>query len=315
MLNPEDVSQIVEAIMASEPMQWVMEQMNGGPQAAGPEGMPPPEAPAPDAAPAGPPMGAEHPAAAPEIPPAPEAAAKPPAIPSAPANPEAPKPPKKELSDEDKDMMSRYMAGEADDSEMQAYAAACKAKYAADGSVDESPKTPPAGEVDENQNKPGGEGEVANPSLMKLSKRTADMAEKQRYEKLEREVAELREAKVKAEQDREATERYSLVNDARLERAFNTEDLTPFMDPVKYSREAFDSALKIAINNAQTIPINRTLPVPRRLDDKKDGKPTNDQSDRAVALATRYAKEGKAVSYDQALSEVLAQDGKATKTA
>ena len=128
------------------------------------------------------------------------------------------------------------------------------------------------------------------------------MNDQARYSKLESEVKELRDKAAKAEREKEMTERYSRVSEARQTRAFNVEDMQPFMDPAKYSREGFEQALKLATSSAEVIPVDVTLHVPRVLGESQDskGKKARDVSDRAKAIATRYAKQGKHINYDEA---------------
>ena len=285
MISPEDLDQIVEAILQTQPMQWVVQQMQTGPT---PADQPP------DAAPPGPPDAA---GAAPPVPP-------PAALPAAPAASTAPPEPDGdegaegyEPDDEDRDQFRRYMAGECDDDEMKQYRAGRlsrwkhnrRKKYAADGSV--------AG--DETS---GASGDVADPALMRLSRR-ADAA---RYSRLESEVAELRQKVKTAEREREMTDRYSRVSEARQTSAFDERKLQPFVDPAKYSREAFDQALDLATSSAEKIPVGVGLHIPRLVGDgpqsDKD-RAARELSDRAKNIATRYAKDGKHISYDAALAE------------
>lgn len=298
MISPEDVDQIVQAIMASEPMQWVVQQMSSGPQsAANPagEGMPTPEAPA-----------APEAGAVPGAPPASPAAPAPADPPAAPAEPDGDEG-AYEPDDEDREQFRRYMADECSDEDMQQYRAHKKSRrkkhYAADGSLAGTETASAGGDVaSTTAGKPSGDGAVADPSLMRLSRRLSDMTTQDRYAKLEAEVKDLREKNVKAEREKEMTERYSRVSDARQTRAFNVEDMQPFMDPAKYSREAFDAALKLATSSAEVIPVDVTLHVPRVLGESQDskGKKARDVSDRAKAIATRYAKQGKHINYDEA---------------
>lgn len=130
MLDPNDIREIVDAI---EQLDWVQgvkqllaEQGAGEPTGAD-TGMP--------GADAGPPAEPAAPDAAPPPPPAPEAAAPAPA-------PEPPKQPY-ECDDEDRDMMSRYAAGEVSDDEMMDHMQSRKESYSATLGEGSSTQDPP----------------------------------------------------------------------------------------------------------------------------------------------------------------------------
>ena len=305
MISPEDLDQIVEAILQTEPMQFVIQQMQASPQPASqPGGEPPPDA-----------MGGMS--AAPD---AMAAASAPGAAPAAPAAHEEPDGDEGagdyEPDDEDRDQFRRYMAGECDDEEMQQYRAGRlshwkkrrRKQYAADGSIAGEEAGGANGEVaSPSAGKPSGSGDVADPALMRLSRRS-DAA---RYSRLESEVAQLRQQVKTAEREREMTDRYSRVSEARQTSAFDERKLQPFVDPAKYSREAFDQALDLATSSAERIPVGVSLHVPRAVGDGPQSdkeRASRRLSDKAKEIATRYAKAGKHVSYDDALAEARKEE-------
>lgn len=342
MISPEDVQQIVDAVLATAPMQWVQSQMQGG---AGPDaGMPAPDAGMPDPAGA-PPMGDAPPAPPPPGPPAPDAGGPPPALPPAPPEAAADDGMEDdyEPDDDDREQFRRYMAGECSDDEMDQYRAGRrqtrkgfikrrKKHYAAEGTADDSDGKPAAGEVTTIpvNSKPSTPGaEVADPQIARFSKgKTMPMTQEQRveqarYAKLQEEVNQIKKERDAERIERRKAERYSKLNELRQYHAFDVEE--EVAETADYSDQQFEKHLDRIVSKYQRIPVGTRVFVPpeaapaqyARGRDSGRKEVTAAENEKVIALADRYRKQGKEVTYVEALAEVRNEGtaAAATKTA
>lgn len=272
-LAPEDVGQIIEALMQTEPMQFLLSQMS---QSGTAGGQPPGAVPGPDAgAAAAPPGAAPAPPAPPAPPPpasAPPSAGPPPATKPPAGGPPGAKPPGKEpeknMADGTAPVMSanatvnggekvQYAAGddempEEEREEREMYAALCK-KYGA-GSVDPDTSTPGTPSVENAiESKPAG-GSVMDPEKMK-------------YSRLERQVQEVavtnKQLQAQLQTERAArvnAERYSKL--AQLHAEGFSFDLEKNRERVQYSKmsdEVFNNHIETLMESAPHAPIDREV--------------------------------------------------------
>lgn len=288
-LAPEDVGQIVEALMQTEPMQFLMSMMSQQGAAGGeaPGAVPDPGAPAPAAPPAAGVVPPHPPAAPPAAAPSPAAHAPPPAAPPKPAGPpgappgappggppEAKKPgePEKNMADGtaptfspqttvDKKAPVQYAAGdempEEERKEREQYAALCK-KYAAGSAVPadgaEAKGGPPSVENAEG-NEPTG-GSVIDDEKLKYSRVQRQLAETAgQVAQLNAQLQTERGARINAE-------RYSKLS--QLHAAGYSFDLEKNRERVLYSKMSdavFEGHLETLMETSAQAPIDRELVV------------------------------------------------------
>lgn len=315
------IQKIVSAFMQTAPMQWVVGQMekekgagdvpDEGPEANGPDaaGMPP--TPPADAPPLAPPPGEPEPSAAPDAGDASEPGDKAPPEPEAGAGDDEGDDEPYEPDEEDREQVRRYMGGECSDEEFQQYAAGKRRRihsrrrrrYGAEEAemtdVPEEDDMPTATEPD------------------KFS-RQEQRLEKARYARIEAENKALKDRLDKLEarnaqsdSDRRKTDRYSKLSE--LSRHYQFDPKKEAARTEKLDDEQFENHLDAITENYQRIPVGQRLYVPSEIEPTRysrdsegpqKGRASASESEAAIALATKYQREGKAVSFDDALREV-----------
>lgn len=311
-LSPEDLNQIVDAMMQTEPMQWAISQMGsegaapesvapdglgeGGLDAAPPEALPAPDMPGGEPAPMGEP--------------APEPMGDP--MGGAPMDdaqmtaPEDDEMQPYSCDDEDYDQMQAYMAGDITDDEMMEYAAgkrrkrrpgARKKSYMADGSVDDS------------DTHPKGEGDI-EPDQKNYSR---DRRAQARYSRLEAKVRRLeahnrnlQSQQKRIELDRERADRAATLTDLSRYHRMDEEKEIERCDPERMSREIYEDHLEAIKTNYEKLPVGipmvyaPDLPHEAR-DQDKYSKETVDKA-KAYVLSERNA--GRDCDWRSALEHV-----------
>ncbi len=291
MLGPEDINQIVEAMMQTEPMQWVQQQMAGGMPDAPDAGMP-------DAAP--------------------DMGATPDATPDAPPDAEG-EDAGYEPDDEDKAQMSRYMAGECSDDEMAQYMAGKKATYSALPTEQNRAmwaKVDAAGGGGRKTDKKSGKRTEYNDDTMQgmWSKRHQERLDKMNYSKLEAEVEELKAENAKAKSEKRKVERYSRLNDMQ-HAGYQFDIEKEITRTTNFDDAQFDAHLDCITENYSRIPMEGVVPRLHTPDIYKGASRDEQEkkalySKRAVEIATREANAGKPISsteaFERAVKEVNA---------
>lgn len=287
------IQKIVGAIMQTAPMQWVLGQMEQD-KAATPA--------------------APNPAEAGQFP------ENPPAEPA--ANDSADEPDDEgdyEPDDEDREQVKRYMSGQCSDEEFQEYAAGKRRRI-------HSRRRRRYGAEEPEMVDPAVPEEDAMPTAQtdKFS-RQEQRLEKARYARIEAENKELRQRieKIEArnstiEAERRQTDRYSKLSD--LSRSFVLDPAKEMERTKGYSDEQFENHLDCIVDNYSRIPVGQRLYVPESVEPSRysrsgegvqKGRATAEEVRSATELATKYQREGKAVTFDDCLSEIR-NAGKAT---
>lgn len=298
--SPDTINQFVEAMMQTEPMQFVLSLMNQGPKSVADDPGTPPGA----QTVAEPPLEAPAAAAPPvEAPPA----APPAGPPAGPPTGEEEEPERNaaryQCDDEDQETLGRYMAGEMDDQQLQQYMAGKRGRYQAE--------TPPDSQEEEPM------------ATTDQYSRQRDRVERARYAKIEAENKALKErqdaieARLKeADQKAERAERYSKLNELRSAGVLIDPD-TEVERTAKYSRDQFESHLDF-LSTHVAVPMGITLPI----DGIERPKARGDSAPKElVDKATRYAisqrEQGNLkYTYEEALEHVRKEGSNGTvKTA
>lgn len=250
MVGPEDIQKIIEALLQTEPMKFVLAQMEEQ-QGAG------------DVIDDTPPADVPLDAPVDETPPVDD-------TPPAPAE-----------DDEDKAMMSRYMAGEADEEELQQYRAGKQARYS----------------------KRNQEAAVDRERYQKLEADNRTLKTSQR--KLESELAELRKSHDQIVAEKRRAERYSKLSELRQDRAFDLEEEVEFVKDM--DDQQFERHLS-CVEKYQRIGVGTQLYVEpeRRRESEAD---RERYSKAAVDLVQRERTAGRDMSYETALEQVRTKAG------
>lgn len=305
-LSPEDLNQIVDAIMQTEPIQWVVSQMGsegtapesvtpdglgeGGLDAAPPEALPAPDMPGGEPAPMGEP--------------APDAMGDP-MDDAQMTSPEDQMQPYS-CDDEDYDQMQAYMAGDITDDEMMEYASGKRRKrrpgsrkksYMADGSIDNSDAHPTGG------------GDI-EPAQQNYARSRRDQARYSRLEskvrRLEAHNRNLQSQQKRIELDRERADRAATLTDLSRYHRMDDEKEIERCDPERMSREIYEDHLEVIRTNYEKLPIGipavyaPDLPHEAR-DQDKYSKETVDKA-KAYVLSERNA--GRDCDWRSALEHV-----------
>lgn len=327
-LTPEDVNQIIDALMQTEPMQWVTSQMGGETPAPGsmtPDNLgdgsvdaaaPPEPLPAP-----GQPGGAPAPMGEP-APPAPDlgAPAPPPsdiggAPPGLPEEDEEMQP--YSCDDEDYDKMQAYMAGDIDDEEIMAYRAGKKRRrkrhagtqrYEADGAVE-------GGDAGHNSASGDIDGVVAGPGSGEVENLQYSRRERARYAKVQAENRQLadRVKRLEAENRRARIERARASREAELVELaqyhrMSIETELQRCDPERMSDQAFrDHVDGVIKENYEKLPVGVPFVYAPDLPAKSATNRQNyskEQCEKARRIVLERREKGQVANYDSVLEEV-----------
>lgn len=281
MLSPEDVKSVVDALMQTEQMQWVTQQMGAANAPSGGDAGGPPDAGAPDMG--APPPDAGAPPAAPEAPPA-----MPPQEPDQNAM-------RYECDDDDKSMMSRYMAGEMGEDEAGEYLKQKREQYMADASVSAP-----------NPGNPTDSSSVATPPVSEsYSRRQGDL--QVRYHRVEKENRELRARVETIERKERATyRRNKLLEKAQQGYVFDLDDeLTLTSD---YSDKQFDRHVAGVIEKYERAPVGiAALPTPdiqQSVTDRQKQRNAAERSAKIQKYTLEQREKGNNVSWEEAARHI-----------
>jgi hypothetical protein len=210
-----------------------------------------------------------------------------------------------EPDDDDREMFSRYMAGDTDEDELAQYMCDKRAKYMASASVGNGGGAPASAGVD---NIPSGGLKPASSSVdqysrtaaARLARENRELAEK--YARMEKRVNEI-------EYKRERIERYSKLQQLGSEYAFDIEREAERCDPKKMTKGGFEDHCVAIVENYQKIPISegdgklRVLPVEPF--SKLYGKDNDeDRANRAEKYCMQQRAKGINISFAEALEAV-----------
>lgn len=230
-----------------------------------------------------------------------------------------------EPDEEDVEQFRRYMAGEVSDEEMSQYAAGKRgrhktSRYSADdgdGDVEGTETSPDSGSVvgDEVDQYGRRRGMPANTPR----ERREEVA---RYQKLQDRVNRLEKERDTERSERRKAERYSKLSHLRTHYAFDLEEEAA--DTAEFTDSQFERHLDRIQDRYHRIPVGAQLHVPadaempklrERSGERKEA--TQDEAAAAVNMVDRYRRDGKDISYDDALIEVRKKPDAptATKTA
>lgn len=278
MISNEDIHNITEAFMNTEPMKWVAAQMESAPQNMEGDDMP------------GDGIPGAVPAAAPAV--VPDAAPDVVIDADHEDDPNEFAKRKYECDDEDRDMTVKYMSGDCPDEEYMSYCSDKRQKYQSDDKPDDK-----LTEVEP----------YSKPSEDREMQRT----EKANYSKLQKDLEDANSRIGVIESEKRTSERYSKLQGKRVEFVF---DINKEVERCgeKMSDDAFEDHLDIITENYERIPVESQVPLlytPDSAVDPNDDKVVARNAEKAVKYCKAERSKGNQISYEDALQHVTSEAG------